>query len=232
MTFEEVNLSVGLVAGSDYGSTFVDPAGAAVQLATTVPDPSAFYGNFLSIVVGSDVEPRPVQIWTEDAPPPPVKAGSSPAAVLGTWLLAGLLGDQAASAPLVAPGAPWVGLGSSPDVFVAGSAPYAAFETALTCSTAGQTALCNATWNDLWIDANPDLERGSMWVRAVVEGARIVEFEEFTFSPAVAAAFDSHVEWLRSAQPDRLMVACGSDGASVECSELLVATVDEWIADR
>ena len=232
VTVEDMDLSVGVEPGSTYGATIADPEGTTVQVATAVPDPAAFYGNFLSIVAETDVEPRTLHRWTGESVPQSVGPASSPEEVLGFWLAHALQGASVPAASVVAPGAPWVGLGDSPDVFVAGSAPYAAYDTNLSCSSATETALCTATWNDLWIVANPDLTSGTMRVRAVVSDGLIVEFEEFSFSPEIAAAFEGHFQWLSATYPDRLAKACAGDGASAECSELLVATAAEWVEDR
>lgn len=230
--FEDMNLRIGLDPGSSFGSTITDPAGTPAQVAVAVPDPGLFYSNFLSTVAGVEVEPRPVSSWTSDSLPPAVGADSAPEEVLGFWLANALTGATESAASVVAPGAPWVGLGDSPDVFVAGSAPYEAYDTTLLCSAAETTAICTATWNDLWMAPNPDLQLGSMRVRAVVSDGIIVEFEEFSFSPEVAAAFDSHFDWLNLTYPDRLASQCGFDGASPECSELLVETAEEWVSSR
>jgi pyrimidine-specific ribonucleoside hydrolase len=230
VTIEDLNLIVGLEPGSAYGSTMVDPEGAEVSVATSVPDPAAFYANFLSTLAGTEIEPRSVSNWSAGSPPPVPGPGSTPEESLGYWVANALEGDSVAAASVVAPGARWVGLGASPDVFVTGSAPYQAYDTDLACSAAAETALCTATWNDLWIEANPDLALGSMRVRAIVSGGMIVDFAEFSFSQEIAEAFDGHFEWLAASYPDHLAAACSGDGASPQCSELLVETVDEWVA--
>ncbi|MDJ0925099.1 MAG: nucleoside hydrolase [Acidimicrobiia bacterium] len=227
---EEMTVTVVESRGRGYGSTVRDPGGRVITVATGVADPAAFYGNFLSIVSGTEAAPRQALVWGEEDVPHQVGPSSHPEEVLGFWMVAALKGDVAVAESVVAPDAPWGGLGDSPEVFVAGSGPYEAFDISTSCTSADRTALCSAAWNDLWLDANPDIERGAMQVRAVVDGGTVVEFEEFSFGPEIPAAFDAHLTWLAGAYPDRLGVACGGDGASPECSELLVATVAEWIA--
>ncbi len=216
--------------GPQYGSTVRDPSGHVVWVATAVPDPDGFYQHFLSTLSGTPTAARGSLQLTSNEVPATVAAESSPEEVLAFWLVAGLGGDVETAASVVNTDAPWPGLGDSPDAFVAGSAPYEAFDIELACSAAGQLALCSATWNDLWIDAHPNIDRGWMRVRALVERGMIVAFEELSFSSDVTTAFDNHLAWLEGNRLDQLSQACGGDGASAECSQLLVDTAADWVA--
>ena len=60
----------------------------------------------------------------------------------------------------------------------------------------------------------------------------IVAFTEFAIDGNTVAAFESHTIWLAAERPEQLAEACGTDPAAKACSELLVATVDEWVASR
>ena len=229
VTTEELNLIVVQEAGPSYGSTVRDPSGALVLVATAVPDPSSFYAHFLTTLAGAPVDTRTSLVVDEESAPRTVVATSTPEEVLAFWLVKGLRGEAEAAASAIAPGAPWVGLGDSPDVFVEGSEPFDVFDIEMACTSDEALALCDLTWNDLWISANPDLERGGMRVQAEVVNGMIVAFREFVVSGDIVAAFSSHVAWLEAEQPTQ---PCAADIASKECSELLVATVGDWVASR
>jgi pyrimidine-specific ribonucleoside hydrolase len=229
-TTVDMNLVVVEEPGADFGSTVRDPEGPAVKVATAVPDPDGFYAHFLTTISGKAAVARSTFQLTEESAPQSVGPASSAEEVLAYWLVKSLAGEAEQASTVVAAGAPGVGLGESPDSFVEGSEPYGTFETQLACTSAGNHALCNTTWNDLWIDANPDLDHGQLRARAEVVNGVIVAFEEFAFSPEVVAAFDNHLAWLATEFPDLLNRACGIDSASRDCSELLVSTVSEWVA--
>jgi hypothetical protein len=125
-----------------------------------------------------------------------------------------------------------VGLGGSPDAFVEGSAPYEASEIEMACTSDEMLVMCEVTWNDKWIEPNPDMERGGLRVGAEVAEGMILDFTEFAVDEDTVAAFGSHTEWLATEHPEQLTRACGTDPASRACSELLVATVAGWVASR
>ena len=229
---EQVPLVVVAEPGPNFGSTVREPSGRVVTVATAVPDPDAFYDHFLAILAGAPATGRGSLQLDSSEVPTTLGADSTPQEVLAFWLVAGLSGNADAAAAAVAPNAPWPGLGGSADGFVLGSAPYQAFGTELACSEAGRVALCSATWNDLWIAANPDIDRGWMRVRAAIRDGLIAEFVDVSFSPEVTTAFDEHLSWLAEAQPDQLTRACGIDAASASCSRLLIDTAEEWVASR
>ena len=231
-TSEELNLLVVEDPGAGYGSTARDPSGTAVEVATAVPDPAAFYAHFLSTLAGSSVEARaPLQL-EETSAPSSVDAASSPAEVLAFWLVNAFGGEVDAASTVVAADAPWVGLAASADAFVEGSAPFAASDIEMACASADGVALCHAVWNDLWIEAIPEIERGDLRVQAeVVEGA-ITAFTEFVFGPDVVSAFDAHVTWLQAEQPGPFAEACAADVGAAPCSQLVVDTVQDWVAGR
>ena len=230
VTTEELNLTVVQEPGPRYGSTVRDRSGTSVVVATAVPDPSSFYTHFLTILADAPVDTQTSLVVDEESESLSVVAASAPKEVLAFWMVGALKGEVDAAASVVTPGAPWVGFGDSPDVFVEGSEPYDVFEFDLTCTSHETVALCDVTWNDLWISANPDLERGGLRVQAEVVNGMIVAFREFAVSAGIAAAFTSHMAWLETEQLER--AACAVDSASRECSELLVTTVEDWIASR
>jgi len=45
-------------------------------------------------------------------------------------------------------------------------------------------------------------------------------------------AFEDHLAWLQTEQPERVEEACAAAPGSKPCSELLVATVGEWVESR
>jgi len=92
--------------------------------------------------------------------------------------------------------------------------------------------LCDVTWTDLWIEPNHDVERGELRVGAEVAEGMVLDFTEFAVDEDTVAAFGSHTEWLAIEQSEQFAGACGADPASRVCSELLVATVAEWVANR
>lgn len=231
-TTVDMNIAVGEEPGPRFGATVRDGDRPVVSVATAVPDPEAFYGHFLTTLSGQVATVRSTLQLTDESVPQSAGPASSPEEVLAFWLVRALAGDVESAATVVAPAAPWVGLGDSPDAFIAGSKPYGAFDMQLACSSAESLALCNVTWNDLWMDANPDIDQGQMRVRAEVADGVIVAFEEFSFGPGVIAAFDGHLTWLAAKRPEQLSAACGVDDSSPECAELLVGTVNEWVAER
>jgi inosine-uridine nucleoside N-ribohydrolase len=229
---EQVPLVVIEEPGPQFGSTVRDSSGHMVSVATAVPDPDGFYEHFLTTLAGVPTTARGSLELDAGEVPSAIQTDSPPEEVLAFWLVAALSGATDAAGSVVAADAPWPGLGNSPDAFVSGSAPYEASDTELACTAAGQVALCSATWTDLWIAAIADFDRGWMRARAVIEDGTIVEFLELSFSPEVTTAFDEHFTWLERAYPSRLAEACGLDGASAECSQLLIDTAEEWVANR
>lgn len=234
-TTVEIPIVVAQDQGPDFGATRRDPSGRTVNVAVAVPDPEGFYSHFLSIIGGRDVDPRPTLRVTLDDQPT-VDAASDAEEVLAVWLLAALAGDVESAESVAAADAVWpgveAGLGESPAVFVEGSRPYGAFEVHLQCVSAGETALCDGAWNDLWLDANQEVDAGRLRVRAEVIGGEIISFDELSFSADVAAALESHLSWLATNQPDALRKQCGPDSASIACSQLLVDTATSWTASR
>ena len=203
-----------------------------MAVATGVPDPSEFSAHFLGTLAGAAIETREPPPVSDVSAPDSVGSTSTPEEVLAFWLVRAFTGDAMAAASVVAADAPWVGFGSSPDVFVEGSEPYEAFEIALACTSDDTLASCDVEWNDLWVGANPDLEHGVLEVQAEVVNGTIVAFREFVFSAEIIEAFDGHLAWLQTAQPERVEEACTAEPASKPCTELLIATVDQWVASR
>jgi inosine-uridine nucleoside N-ribohydrolase len=229
---EELNLSVVQEPGPEYGGVVRDPSGTPTLVATTVRDPDDFSSHFLSTLAGAPVETRTPLVLDEGSAPTSVGSSSSPEEVLAYWLVHGLRGEVARASAVVAEGAAWVGLGGSPDAFVEGSAPYEASEIEMACTSDEMLVMCEVTWNDKWIEPNPDMERGGLRVGAEVAEGMILDFTEFAVDEDTVAAFGSHTEWLATEHPEQLTRACGTDPASRACSELLVATVAGWVASR
>ncbi len=225
---QDETLVVATDDGPRLGATVRNANGTSVQVATAVTDPAAFYEHFLATLARKPVDipaaPQPL------TPPAEVDSTSPPEEVLAYWLDRAIRGDEAAGS-VVAPDAPWVGLGASPDVFVEGSAPYEGADVELACSSSGGVAACDLTWTDRWIIPNPDLDRGNIHVEAEVVDGTIVAFVDFTFGAELTAAFEAHVAWLEANQPQQLAIACGADPAAQACSRLLVDTVDVWLQD-
>lgn len=219
---EQTSVMVVTEAGPGAGSTVRDPGGVPISVATAVPDPDRFYAHFLETLAGS-----PVELQDEGDS----DIGGAGEDVLADWLVAGVAGDVEGAAGLVAGDATWIGpVGASPQVFVEGAAPYKASDVEVTCTSDQGRAVCEATWTDLWIEAIPELDRGWMRVRALVEDGRIVAFDEWIYDEDLVTAFESHFAWLENENPRRLAEACAADSGSKPCSELLIDTVDEWIA--
>ncbi len=229
---EALNLIIVQEPGPRYGSTVRDPSGASVLMATGVPDPSSFYDHFITILGTSPVETASSS--SSEDHPVAEKAGSATEReeVLKYWLAEAFAGNVETAADVVAPGATWSGLGESPDVFVEGSLPYAASAVDVTCTSGDVLTVCEVTWNDVWISANPDLDRGSLRIGAEVDDGKILAFHEFAFGPDISGAYEEHLSWLAVEEPDRYEEACSADASAVRCSELLVTTVDDWVAGR
>lgn len=218
-----------LVVTAD-GATVRDPDGSAVIVATGVPNPDRFYGNFLGTISGGTVAaPDPVSIDGDSIPD--IDAGSSPTEVLAAWMVLAARGDSSAAA-MVEPDAPWDGIGETPAVYIDGSAPFGAYDLALECIGIDAVASCEMTFRDRWIDAIPELDGGVVRAEAVVEGGSIVAFRTFSFDPSNIAAFDGHGAWLEETRSAELAAACGDDPAARPCSELFVSTVEEWVSSR
>lgn len=229
---EELALIVVEDPGAGYGSTKRDSEGTPVSVANAVPDPQGFYAHFLSTLSDGLVEtPTPVAL-DESSAPDSVDASSSPEEVLAFWLFNAIAGDVEAAAPVVAPGAPWPGFTPSADAFVEGAAPYASFDIEMSCTSAADVALCEATWNDLWMAEIPELDRGDLRAQAEVVDGLITAFREFVVGAEVRAAFDGHAAWLEAEHPDRFGAMCGIDPASSACSQLFVDSVSDWVAGR
>ncbi|MEA2057103.1 MAG: nucleoside hydrolase [Actinomycetota bacterium] len=232
VTTQNMNLTVVEEPGPEYGGTVRDPSGATVTVATGVPDPNEFYARFLGTLAGAPIETREPPLVDDVSAPDSVGSTSTPEEVLAFWLIRALAGDVEAAASVVAADAPWVGLGSSSDVFVEGSGPYEAFDFALACTSDGALTSCDLEWSDLWIAANPDLERGELRVSAEVVNGTILAFQEFVFTTEMPEAFERHLAWLQTEHPERVEEACAAETGSKPCSELLVATVEEWVESR
>lgn len=216
--------------GAEYGRTARAPGAAPVAVATSVGDPQGFYDDFLATLAGAPVD-RSSVVLNVDLPPSSVAATSTPVEVLSYWLDGALDGDTSEAASLVAPGSSWIGFGGSPEAFVEGSAPYGAADASFACTEAGTIAWCDVEWTDDWIAAIPELDHGTLQVQAEVVDGRIVAFQRFSFGDDVTSAFERHTAWLQSQHPERLAEACANP-ASASCGELLVSTVDEWVAGR
>jgi len=218
--------------GAGYGSTDRDLSGAPVFVANAVPDPDGFYNHFLSTLSGVEVEARVPVALDETTVPASVDADSSLEEVLAFWLVHALKGDVETAASVVAPGAPWVAAFSpSADAFVEGLAPFASHDVELECTSAGDSALCTATWNDLWIAEIPELDRGELRAHVEVVDGTITAFHELVTGAAVLAAVSDQAAWLQSQHPDRVGEACVEVG-SAECDQLFLDTVSDWVAGR
>lgn len=232
VTTEELNLLVVQEPGLMYGNVVRDPSGTPVLVATGVPDPGSFYTHFLSTLAGSPLATRTSLVVDEVSAPSNVVATSAPADVLAFWLVKGLKGDVEAAASVVAPSARWVGIGASPDIFVEGSQPFKTFDLEIRCTSDQALALCDVTWNDTWISANPDLEQGELRVQAEVVDGIILAFQEFVIDRDTVAAFENHMAWLNAEHPEQAEQACAADPSAKRCSELLITTVEDWLASR
>lgn len=164
---------------------------------------------------------------------------TEPGEVLEAWMDAAWVGDvEAAQIYLAGDDVPWVGLGDSATAFAAGSGPYETGNIFIECRSDHTLGRCEAWWGDLWIDAIPELgelkDLGDPMLRmtAEVEEGKIVAFRQWVAAPELARAFEQHIDWLESHEPEKLESACGADPTSAECSQLLVDTVGRWVADR
>jgi pyrimidine-specific ribonucleoside hydrolase len=229
---EKLNLTVVEEAGPAFGSTVRDPGGDEMVVATGVPNPTGFYAHFLATLAGAAVEQQAPLTFDEASAPSSVTSSSSPAEVLAYWLLQGIRGDVEAAASVVAPGTSWVGFGATHDVYVDGSQPFGSFDAELECTSDAAVAFCDMTWSDLWIGAIPELERGKVQVEAQIVDGKIVAFQGFLFSADVSVAFEHHMAWLETEHPKRAQTDCAPDPAARVCSELIVGTVEEWVANR
>jgi hypothetical protein len=229
---EELNLIVIEKPGASYGSTVRDQSGGQASVATAVPDPAGFYAHFLSTLAGAPVTTQAPLLFDETSVPASVSAGSTPEEALAFWLVQGVRGDGEAAASVVAPDAAWVGFFASPDAYVEGSDLYDAFDIEIACTSDKAQALCDMAWNDLWISAIPELELGELRVRAEVDNGTITAFREFAMGEGVIAAFNTQMAWLEAEQPARVEQTCAADIASTECDELLLSTVEDWVANR
>ena len=215
--------------GDQRGVTIRDSAGASANIATGVVDPDAFSEHFLSTLAGAPFE-RAQLVSIE--PPATVDTSTPTDAVLAYWLNAAIEGDVDAAGGVVADDAPWMSFWASPDAFVEGSAPFRASDVALECVATGSTATCEMVWNDLWIGPNPDLDGGHVRAQAVVEDGVITEFLDLTFDAPISEAFMLHLEWLQANRPEEFQASCPFDPTVPSCGELLVDTVEEWVANR
>lgn len=231
-TTEELTVAVVQEPGAEHGNVVRDSSGSSALVAMSVPDPNGFSAHFLSTLAGSPVEARAPLVMDEVFAPTSVGPDSTPEEILAFWLVEAFAGEVDGAASVVADDAPWAGLGDSADGFVEGSAPYGASEIKMACSSDETVVRCDVTWNDLWIDANPDLERSGLRVQVEVIDGVIVAFTEFAIDGGTVAAFEGHTAWLAVERPEELAEACGIDPGSRACSELLVATVAEWVANR
>jgi hypothetical protein len=164
---------------------------------------------------------------------------TEPGDVLEAWADAAMVGDVASAQSYIADGdIPWIGLGDSPEAFVAGAGPYEATNIFIECRTDHTLGRCETWWSDLWIDGIPELtgleDRGDAMLRmtAEVEDGKIVAFPDWAFAPEIRGAFEQHLDWLALHEPEKLQQACGADPAAASCSQLLVDTVGLWVADR
>jgi hypothetical protein len=164
---------------------------------------------------------------------------TEPGEVLEAWADAAMVGDvDTAQSYIAGSEIPWIGLGDSPEAFVAGAAPYETTNVFIECRTDHTLSRCETWWSDLWIDSIPELagleDRGDAMLRmtAEVEDGKIVAFRAWEFAPEIRRAFEQHLDWLALHEPDKLATACGADPAAAECSQLLVDTVGMWVADR
>jgi hypothetical protein len=60
----------------------------------------------------------------------------------------------------------------------------------------------------------------------------IVAFRGPTFDAVSVAVFEQQAAWLAGDRPERFETACGANPGAAPCSELLVGTVDDWVASR
>ncbi len=164
---------------------------------------------------------------------------TEPGDVLEAWADAAMVGDVDAAQSYIAGGdIPWIGLGDSPEAFAAGAGPYEATNIFIECRTDHTLGRCDTWWSDLWIDAIPELaglkDGGDPMLRitAEVEDGKIVAFRQWEFAPEIRGAFEQHLNWLESHEPDEFEATCGTDPAGAECSQLLVDTAGMWVADR
>jgi hypothetical protein len=152
--------------------------------------------------------------------------------VLTYWINESFLGRAESAALVVEDGAPWIGLGATPEVFANGSQPFDVRDIVSRCSGGDVLGSCDVTWTDVWIDDVPEIERGSLAVTTEVRNGKIVAFKEWFFATDTRRAFEAHGSWLESTMPGTYTEACGVDPGSAPCSQLLVDTVEDWVADR
>lgn len=232
VTNEEMRLVVSQEAGAPFGSSVRDPDGAPILVATAVPDRSAFYDHFLSILAEAPLG-TPTSIVVSDATVPTnVGPESSPGEVLAYWLIQGMTGQVETAASVVAPNAAWIEFGATPDTFVEGTQPFESFDVEVTCTSNQTLAFCDMTSNDRWVAAVPELDFTRVEAQAEVIDGMIVSFQVLEFDSGTTTAFLSQVIWLETEHPKRFETACALDQAAKECSELIVATVADWVADR
>ena len=106
------------------------------------------------------------------------------------------------------------------------------FDLEVACTSDQTLAFCDVAWNDLWIAAVPELDLGRLEAQAEVIDGMIVSFHALEFDSDTTTAFINQITWLETERPERFDAACALDQAAKECSELIIATVADWVANR
>ena len=143
-----------------------------------------------------------------------------------------MTGQVETAASVVAPNAAWIEFGATPDTFVEGTQPFESFDVEVTCTSNQTLAFCDMTSNDRWVAAVPELDFTRVEAQAEVIDGMIVSFQVLEFDSGTTTAFLSQMIWLETEHPKRFETACALDQAVKECSELIVTTVADWVADR
>jgi inosine-uridine nucleoside N-ribohydrolase len=232
VTTEEMRLIVSQEAGPSFGSSVRDPDGAPILVATAVADRNAFYHHFLSTLTEAPLDTQTPVVVSEATAPTSVGPGSVPEEVLAYWLIQGMKGQVETAASVVAPNAAWIEFGATPDTYVEGTQPFGSFDLEVACTSDQTLAFCDVAWNDLWIAAVPELDLGRLEAQAEVIDGMIVSFQALEFDSDTTTAFLNQIAWLETERPERFDTACALDQAAKECSQLIIATVADWVADR
>lgn len=152
--------------------------------------------------------------------------------VLTYWINESFSGRAEPASLVVVDGSSWIGPGASSFEFATSSEPFDVRDIVSVCSGGDVLGSCDVTWTDRWIDAIPEIDRGSLSVTTVVRDGKIEAFKEWFYADDLRRAFYAHMDWLEENMPNAYADACGVDPDAATCNQLLVDTVEDWVASR
>ncbi len=214
------------------GSLRATPAGTSISVVREVHDAHEFTTRFLSVLAGQHIPPLESSTYSQTIRPPTPTASSSPSDVLAHWLLNAFDGDPDEAGRATTADTDWSGLGSSPDAFVIGSAPFESDDVQLTCQSLADVATCRARWHDLWLDQDANIDLGHLEIKVTVVDGIIEVFDFIGYDERIVAAFEAHIRWLETNETSRYQSSCVPDPGSGPCSSLLVETAQKWNGTR